>query len=374
MKHDYLSFLQKILSLLTLTLFLSTTSAFTQTRNPTPSSYNPYATYTNGHREYLRMGTGYRNEILRDTPMYDGAGRQIGTARAGILGDVDDKTRGGYNAGAMIDIEINGVPEKAVLCWNIYKTNPFGRGTGFVLTKDLKYRSTIESRMETCKSNLKNVRPNDFGEPETHYIIKDQTSPWPENVYIYPNQTTVQNKVKYYYINKGVINLLVDLPYTPNVGGEIKGKAIDIASPGRSFRRIQKIQSVARDVFEQGSENVIGEVRFVYGYVYTNTNERIYCWVNLECLEKPATLNIHDTEEAISKIFPNPTSHGEVFIETDNIQAHSIQMYDILGRKQKAEYFSINGGLKIKSNYKGIGIIQYLDLNNKPVNQKVIWK
>tara|TARA_R110002049_G_scaffold104711_1_gene251266 strand:- start:3513 stop:4652 length:1140 start_codon:yes stop_codon:yes gene_type:complete len=368
----------KATSSLLVFLFFGIFITFAQTRNPTPSSYNPYGTYTNGLLEYLRMGTGYRNEILRDTPMYDGRGLQIATARAGLLGDVNGSTLGGYNAAAMIDIKINGTPEKAVLCWNVITTNPYGRRTGFVLTKDLKYRSTIESRMATCKTNLANARPNDYNKTTTYYLIKNKTSPWPENTYVYPNQTGAANKVKYYYVNNGVVNLLVDLPYTLNVGGEIKGKAIDLASPGRSFRRISSVSSATRDVYEQGTRNVIGEVRFVYGFVYTDTNERVYCWVNYDCLELPSSKKVQTKDNvntAINdKFYPNPTNNGEVFIKTNNTQVQLIEMYDVLGRKQDVQYYNTAIGIKIQSNYKGIGFIHYLDSDNQKIVQKIIWR
>ena len=212
----------------------------------------------------------------------------------------------------------------------------------------------------------------------TYYLIKNKTSPWPENTYVYPNQTGAANKVKYYYVNNGVVNLLVDLPYTLNVGGEIKGKAIDLASPGRSFRRISSVSSATRDVYEQGTRNVIGEVRFVYGFVYTDTNERVYCWVNYDCLELPSSKKVQTKDNvntAINdKFYPNPTNNGEVFIKTNNTQVQLIEMYDVLGRKQDVQYYNTAIGIKIQSNYKGIGFIHYLDSDNQKIVQKIIWR
>lgn len=332
MKNYFIDQHKKTSLSLILLVFFGIFATFAQTRNPTPSSYNPYGTYTNGLLEYLRMGTGYQNEILIDAPMYDGRGLQIATARKGLLGDdVNGSSLGGYNAAAMIDININGTLEKAVLCWNIITTNPYGRRTGFVLTKDLKYKTTIEERMAICKTNLANVRPNDYNLTTTYYTIKNTTSPWTDNTYVYPNQTGAENKVKYYYVNNGVINLLVDLPYTPNVGGEIKGKAIDLASPGRSFRRVTSVSSVARDVYEQGTTNVIGEVRFVYGFVYTDTNERVYCWVNYDCLELPiipvtgvtmtpatVTVSVDNTQQLTATVAPSDATNQAVSWTTSN--------------------------------------------------------
>ena len=278
----------------------------------------------------------------------------------------------------MIDIKINGTPEKAVLCWNVVTTNPYGRRTGFVLTKDLKYRSTVESRMTTCKTNLANVRPNDYGKATTYYLIKNQVSPWPENTYVYPNQTGAANKVKYYYVNNGVVNLLVDLPYTLNVGGEIKGKAIDLGSPGRSFRRISSVLSATRDVYQQGTRNVIGEVRFVYGFVYTDTGERVYCWVNYDCLELPSSRKSQDKSTINSSVFesiyPNPTNNGEILIRTENSLGKSIKMFDLLGRKQEIEYYKTTLGFKLYSSYKGVTLIQISGSDNQTTIHKVVWR
>lgn len=380
---SFLSSTKQIATLFVMLLFLGTTWVTAQTRNPKPSSYNPYATYTNGEREYLRLGTGQRNEILRDTPLYDGRGLQIATAKAGLLGDINGSTRGGYNAGAIIKIKVNGIEKNAVLCWNVYIIG--GRKTGFIITDDLKYKSIIESRMNECKVNLANVRPNDYNKSTTYYLIKNKTVPsiW-DNAYVYPNQTGAQNKVRYYYVNDGILNLLVDLPYTKNVGGEIKGKAIDLASPGRSFRRITSIPSEKRDVFKGGTRTVIGEVSFVYGFVYTDTNERVYCWANLDCLEKPssskqaiAKLSQEQEDENLTvdyKLYPNPAINAEINIITKN-PIKNVEMFDINGRKLNImpEHISDNK-IKIYSNYIGMAFIHLQDMNDKKIIYKVIFK
>ena len=275
--------------LLIIGLILLVTYADAQTRNPRPTSYNPYGTYTNGKKEYLRMSTGYRNEILREATLYDGAGQPINVAKPGLLGDFDHKTRGGYNAAAMIRIRVDGQLQNAVLCWNVYTTKG-GRDTGFILTKNLRYRSTIEERMTLCRKKLKEVRPDDYEKAVAPYEIIDKAVPAKfEDDYVYANQTGAENKLAYFYVIEGTLNLLVDLPYTQKVQGEIKGKAIDLGSVGRRFYRVKVQPSAKRDIYQKGSDRVIGQVAFVYGYVISNDGTRVYCWANRDCLRAEET-------------------------------------------------------------------------------------
>ncbi len=370
---------------LILVFCLESSSLFAQTRNPSPESYNPYATITNGRREKVRLGTGRRNEILRNSTIYDGRGRRLGVARAGLLGDNSDgRSRGGYNAGAMIQIKINGTPRNAVLCWNIPTTDG-GRRTGFVLTRDLRHRSIIESRMREVKRNLARVRPNDRNKRSTTYLIRTVRSPFPDDSYTFPNQTTAQNRIRFYYLNNGTINLLVDLPYRGSNGLRV-GKAIDMASPGRTFRRLDDVAPATRKVFARGSRRVIGEVQFVYGFVFTDTGERVYCWINRDCISLPGSfskasikeentsvLNIDTEEETIRDfVYPNPTNNGQVSLKT-NSNIESIMVYDETGRNLSSEYKITENEVTIYSNHKGMTFVHVSYSDKESTVHKVIW-
>lgn len=352
-------------------------SLHAQTRNPRPSSYNPYPTYTNGLREFLRMGTGKRNEIIRNTPMYDGVGNQIATAKKGILGDVNGRTKGGYNAAAMVKIRVGGSLKNAVLCWNVATTSN-QRRTGFIVTDNLKYKSIVESRMNTCKSRLANVRPNDSGKPTTHYKVLNKTVPGNlADAYIYPNQTGAANKLKYYYVNNGVLNLLVDLPYTRNVQGENKGKAIDLAKPGRSFYRLKSVSSASRDIFKRGTRTVIGKAKFLYGYVLTDNNEKIWCWANMACLGSASGGRVAETEEsdsfdAIEAPYPNPVSDGSLRLNITDVNTE-VQMFDMNGLAVEINLEIIDGQVTVNSDYVGMTMLKVQ--TKKGVSfHKVLWK
>ncbi len=370
---------------LILVFCLESPSLFAQTRNPTPESYNPYATITNGRREQVRLGTGRRNEILRNSTIYDGRGRRLGVARAGLLGDNSDgRSRGGYNAGAMIQIKINGTPRNAVLCWNIPTTDG-GRRTGFVLTRDLRHRSIIESRMREVKRNLARVRPNDRNKRSTTYLIRTVRSPFPDDSYTFPNQTTAQNRIRFYYLNNGTINLLVDLPYRRGSGGLRVGKAIDMASPGRTFRRLDDVAPATRKVFEGGSRRVIGEVQFVYGFVFTDTGERVYCWINRDCISLPGSSRVASLEEENTSIanekektienfvYPNPTDIGQISLKT-NSNIESVDVYDEIGRNLGSEYKITGKEVNIYSSHKGITFVRVIYSNKESTVHKIIWR
>lgn len=357
-----------------LLLFDSLSLSAQTTRNPRPSDYNPYATYTNGHREFLRLGTGFRNRVKNVTPMYDGRGNQLATAKVSDMGDVNGVSRGGINAGAMIKINVGGTLKDAVLCWSIYTTTN-ARRTGFVVVDDLKYPTTVRSRQNTVKANLANVRPNDNGKPTTHYVVTNTTVPSQHlNNYIYPNQTGVQNKLKYYYINNGVINLLVDLPYTTGVQGEIKGKAIDIASPGRDFYRLQAQSSVSRSIYPANSSTPVGTAKFLYGYVLTDNNEKVWCWINMACITPASSRMGVESNDLYNTttIYPNPTSNGSLFVDSD-APVTSVQLFDLSGRLIPVSFSPNSSGVSISSDYLGTSMIKIFTSQDAS-SHKVIWE
>ncbi len=381
--------LLKSLALIAIFCFSSVDLTAQRTRNPKPESYNPYATFTNGRREQVRLGTGRRNEILRNTTMYDGRGRRLAVARAGLLGDNEnDRSRGGYNAGAMHQIRINGTPRNAVLCWNCPTTDG-GRRTAFVLTRDLRHRSIIESRMNEVKRNLRRVRPNDNNRSSTTYIIRTVESPFPDDSFTFPNQTSFQNRIRFYYLNNGTINLLVDLPYRGSPGIRV-GKAIDLATPGRTFRRLNGVAPATRPVFAGGSRRVIGQVQFVYGFVLTDTGERIFCWINRDCISLPGTrpprrsqfnissLNLDsplstDLSAEEDVIYPNPTQTGQVSLTTSS-NVTDVQMFDEAGRNLDSSYKISDNDVTIYSNHTGMTFVHVFYSDKESTVHKIIWE
>ena len=107
---------------------------------------------------------------------------------------------------------------------------------------------------------------------------------WPAlNGRVVPNRTSSAGKVNFYYIREGMLQGFINIPET---GNKRHGVQCSRTKVGGKFWKDKDVPEYKQKIYKKGSNQLLGEFKFVFGFFETSGKTKIYCWTNKDCLKK----------------------------------------------------------------------------------------
>lgn len=255
---------------------------------------NPYSLLFNEEwHGYGSTGQTIYNKIdLQDgrtmsferTPLYDNNGDYVAEAWASDIGYVDGEKDGGFPAGGIADIKINGVVTKCVYAWSV-NTVEGGRTSGWAPISAFTPAKDIQTIQETIRERIEEIIPPDDGRIYAKKTVvsgglASEAAEW----FIVPDRAAskTQGKAKYYFERDGYLTVMMNIPEGSR---QRYGVAHDIAPVGKTFYMDLTEPEVELPIFAPDTSTPSKyTLKMVWGYFVTSAGDRIYSWANRDNL------------------------------------------------------------------------------------------
>jgi hypothetical protein len=242
-----------------------------------------------GNGQSERIGLRQGAIRLAATPFYDGEGNPQGTASPTSFGRGHS---GGINAGAITELKLKpqdgtsaaGAPVKCVWVWDVATSK--GPASGWVPLNAISPRRVVEQIQEEIARRVAEVR----GRDPIHHVTRPVVAPSArdratvQGLYTFPNQTTPENKAKYYLGGATEEPLFLDVP-KPGSSGRF-GISNDAMPTGTPFHVDTQVPPERVPLYKANSSRVAGNLRFVYGYFVNDAGQKRFGWANEDSLKR----------------------------------------------------------------------------------------
>ena len=224
--------------------------------------------------------------------LYDSFGNVIAKAWESAIGynHVAGERDGGIIAGAINEINIDGVKHTVVYAWSV--NSNVGRQSGWIKLADLTPRDDIEDILSDSKRERDAILTASgaygLGLYEESEIVEAYL---PENLFDYyvtagRSDDNGAGRARYYYTNvdnqylSGLLNI-------PETGKQRYGVAHNALALDEKFYTAAYVDSHDVQLFppsNTGNTSTNVKLTLAWGYSYTNTGEKIYSWINKAAL------------------------------------------------------------------------------------------